>query len=357
MEKRRLGKTEILASVIGFGGIKLPIVEQDDATELLNKSLDMGINFVDTARGYGDSEVKIGTAISHRRDEFFISTKSPAITADKMKAEIETSLKNLRIDKIDLYLCHNLRHPESYDTVMGPDGALKALQEAKSQGMIDHIAFSSHRFHETMKAGILSGEFEAVMLSYNILNDELVDEEIIPLAKENDLGIIIMKPLAGGALASVPADVKLTSGNLANAEINATQALRFVLANDKITLAIPGMTCISELEENVAAGETFQTLTETERSDLVKAAEILGKDFCRGCGYCQPCPQDVRIPIILRHAGYYSRYGLKDWAIGRYRMVEVKADECIECGECEDKCPYDLPIIEKLKEAHAMLTA
>jgi len=352
MEKRRLGKTEILASVIGFGGIKLPIVEQDDATELLNKALDMGINYVDTARGYRDSEVKIGTAISHRRDEFFISTKSPATTAEKMKAEIETSLRNLRTDKIDLYLCHNLRYPENYDAVMATGGALEALQEAKSQGMIGHIGFSSHRFHETMKAGILSGEFEAIMLSYNILNDELVDEEIIPLAKENDLGIIIMKPLAGGALASVPPDTKL-----GNVEVNAAQALRFVLANDKVTLAIPGMTNIRELEENVTAGETFHTLTEDEKSELVKAAEVLGREFCRGCGYCQPCPQGIRIPIILRHAGYYSRYGLKDWAIGRYKMVEVKADECIECRQCEDKCPYDLPIVEKLKEAHAMLTA
>ncbi len=352
MEKRRLGKTGLMTSIIGFGGIKLPIVEQDDATKLLNKALDMGINFVDTARGYGDSEEKIGIAISHRRDEFFISTKTPAITAEEMKREIETSLKNLRTDKIDLYLCHNLRFPEKYETIMGDDGALKALQEAKSQGMIDHIGFSSHRFHETMKAGILSNEFEAIMLSYNILNDELVDEEILPLAKENDLGVIIMKPLAGGALVSVPPDMKLAE----DAVINAAQALRFVLANDNVTLAIPGMTNIRELEENVAAGEAFQALTKEEKSKLVKAAEILGRDFCRGCGYCQPCPQEIRIPIILRHLGYYTRYGMKDWAKGRYSMVEVKADNCVECGECEEKCPYDLPIIEKLKEAHALLT-
>jgi predicted aldo/keto reductase-like oxidoreductase len=352
MEKRKLGKTGLMVSVIGFGGIKLPIVERDDATELLNAALDMGINFLDTARGYGDSEEKIGAAISHRRDEFYISTKSPVTTSDRMKRDIETSLKNLRTDRIDLYLCHNLRHQENYETIMGTDGALKALQDAKSQGMIDHIGFSSHRFHETMRKGILSGEFEAVMLSYNILNDELVDEEILPLAKENDLGVIIMKPLAGGALASVPSDM-----NLGEVAITATQALRFVLANDAVTLAIPGMTSIRELEENVAAGETYQTLTEEEKSEMVKAAEALGKDFCRGCGYCQPCPEEIRIPIILRHAGYYSRYGLEDWARGRYRMVEVKADACVECGQCEEKCPYDLPIIQKLKEAHAMLSA
>lgn len=353
MEKRRLGKTELMVSAIGFGGIKLSMLEQDDATELLNKALDMGINFVDTARGYGDSEVKIGKGISHRRDEFYISTKSPAITYDEMKKEIETSLDNLRTDKIDLYLCHNLRFPESYETAMGADGAMKALKEAKSQGMIDHIAFSCHRFHETMKAGILSGEFDAIMLSYNILNDELVDEEIFPLAMENDLGVIIMKPLAGGALVTIPPDVDLSI----DVTINATQALRFVLANNAVTLAIPGMINSRELMENVAVGENFQVLTAGEQEALVKAAEILGKDFCRGCGYCQPCPENIRIPIILRHAGYYTRYGLTDWAKGRYGMVEVKADNCVECGKCEEKCPYDLPIIEKLKEAHTMLSA
>jgi predicted aldo/keto reductase-like oxidoreductase len=351
MKKRRLGKTDMMVSIIGFGGIKLPIVEQDDASELLNKALDMGVNFVDTARGYGDSEEKIGISVSHRRDEFFISTKSPATTAEEMKREIEKSLKKLRTDKIELYLCHNLRYPENYETVIGKNGALKALQNAKSQGIINHIGFSSHRFHETMKMGILSGEFEAVMLSYNILNDELVDEEIMPLARENDLGIIIMKPLAGGALVSVPPDM-----NLGKRAITATQALRFVLANRNVTLAIPGMTNIRELEENVTAGETFDAITDVEKAELIKAAESLGKDFCRGCGYCQPCPQEVRIPIILRHLGYYLRYGLVDWAKGRYRMVEVKADSCVECGKCEEKCPYDLPIIEKLKEAHTLLS-
>ena len=203
----------------------------------------------------------------------------------------------------------------------------------------------------------MSNEFEAIMLSYNVLNDELVDEEILPLAKENDLGVIVMKPLAGGALTAKPDDSGSGAVGAEGVGITATQALRFVLANDAVTVAIPGMTNIGELEENVAVGESFRGLTEEEKAELREAAEVLGKDFCRGCGYCQPCPQGVRIPIILRHAGYYSRYGLVDWAKGRYRMVEVKADACIECGKCEEKCPYDLPIIEKLKEAHAWLTA
>jgi len=353
MQKRRLGKTGLNVSVIGFGGIKLPGVQPDDATEVLNKALDWGINFFDTARGYGDSEEKIGKAISHRRDEFFISTKSGARDADQMKREIEKSLKNLKTDYIDLYLCHNLRLPEQYDTVMSSSGALSALKEAKSQGIIKQIGFSSHRYRETMKLGIESGEFEAIMVAYNILNDELVDEDVMPLAKEHDIGVIVMKPLAGGVLAAPPEEVDF-EGKIT---VSATQALRFVLANDAVTLAIPGMTKVSELRENVQVGETFQKMSEEEKKELVKAAEALGRELCRGCGYCLPCPNDIKIPVILRHLGYYERYGLKDWAKGRYSMVEVKASECEECGTCEERCPYELPIIQKLKEAHQLLSA
>jgi predicted aldo/keto reductase-like oxidoreductase len=352
MMKRRLGRTELMVSVIGFGGIKLPQVEKKTANEILNKAVDLGINFFDTARGYGDSEEKIGEAISHRRDEFYVSTKSPAVTARDMEKDIERSMKSLRTDHIDLYLCHNLRYPDAYDKVMGPDGAMEALKKAKEEGRIGHTGFSCHRFHETMERGIKSREFETIMLSYNILNDELVDEEILPLAKENDVGVIAMKPLAGGALATPPSELKAK----AKIPITAEQALRFVLANNAVCIAIPGMTNIREVEENAKVGKNFQAMTEAEKQSLIRDAEVLGKEFCRGCGYCQPCPQEIRIPIILRQLNYHKQYGLADWARGRYRMVEVKADECIECGQCREKCPYDLDVPELLKEAHKLLS-
>jgi predicted aldo/keto reductase-like oxidoreductase len=352
MMKRRLGRTGLTVSVIGFGGIKLPRVEKKTANEILNKAVDLGINFFDTARGYGDSEEKIGEAISHRREEFHISTKSPALTADDMGRDIERSMKSLRTDHIDLYLCHNLRYPDAYDKVMGPNGAMEAIKKAKEEGKIGHTGFSCHRFHETMERGIKSGEFETIMVSYNILNDELVDEKILPLSKENDVGVIAMKPLAGGALAAPPSELKVK----AKIPITAEQALRFVLANKAVCLAIPGMTNTREVEENAMVGENFQAMTEAEKQRLIRDAEILGKEFCRGCGYCQPCQQEIRIPIILRQLNYRKQYGLTDWARRRYSMVEVKADECIECGQCREKCPYDLDIPELLKEAHKLLS-
>ena len=353
MMKRRLGKTDLMVSIIGFGAIKLPLIDKDTSSAILNRALDLGINFVDTARGYGDSEEKIGLAISDRRNEFYISTKSTARTYEEMKRDIEISLKNLKTDYIDLYLCHNLRYPEDYDRVMGPDGALRALKEAKEEGVIGHIGFSCHRFHETMERGIKSGEFEVIMVSYNILNDELVEESILPLAKEMDVGVIAMKPLAGGFLASPPPELT----EKIKIPINVETALRFILSNDAVTTAIPGMMRIEEVEENACIGENFTEMSKDEMKALREAIESLIRGFCRGCGYCQPCPQGIRIPIILRQLAYYKYYGLKEWARGRYKMVEVKADSCIECRQCVEKCPYGLNVPEMLKEAHTLLSS
>jgi len=353
MMKRRLGRTGLMVSIIGFGGIKLPLVEKKTVYETLNGALDLGVNFFDTARSYGDSEEKIGWALGERRDEFYVSTKSAALTAEEMEKDTERSLKNLRTDYIDVYMCHNLRYMGDYDKVMEPGGAMEALKKAKDEGVIGHIGFSCHRFHETMERGIKSGDFEVIMVSYNILNDELVDEKVLPLAKEMDVGVVAMKPLAGGILAAPSSELEIH----AKFPITAGQALRFVLSNEAVSVAIPGMRNLREMEDNVRVGETFPTITNTEKIELIKAVEGLGKDFCRGCGYCQPCPEGIRVPIILRQLGYYKRYGLAGWARGRYRMVEVKADACVECGRCKEKCPYDLDVPEMLREAHRLLSS
>ena len=351
--KKRLGRTGLDVSIVGFGAIKLPQIGKDQACQVLNRALDLGITYFDTARGYGDSEEKIGWAIGERRDEFYISTKSPALTANEMRKDIQESLRKLRTDHIDIYMCHNLRYPSAYDRIMGLGGAMEALTEAKEEGIVGHVGFSCHRFHETMERGIRSGIFEAIMVSYNILNDELVDEKILPLAKELDVGVIAMKPLAGGVLAAPPRELKVQ----AEMPVTAEKALRFVLANEAVSVAIPGMMRVSEVEENVKVGQGFPHMTEEEKRELIEAAESLGKRFCRGCGYCQPCPEEIRIPIILRHLAYLKNYGLVDWAKGRYSMVEVKADDCVECGECREKCPYDLDVPEMLKEAHTLLSS
>jgi len=231
------------------------------------------------------------------------------------------------------------------------------LEEAREEGLIDFIGLSSHRFTETMKRAINSGRFDVIMLVYNILNEELTDEEVIPLAREKDVGVMVMKSLGGGFLATPPPEMMLELEKEKRVHISATEALQFVLANDAVSIAVVGMLRPQEVEENVRAAETFAGMSDEEKSRLVEAALALGKGFCRNCGYCLPCPQGIKIPVILREFGYFQRYGLKEWAKARYSMVEATAEDCIECGECEEKCPYDIAIMEQIREAHKALSA
>jgi predicted aldo/keto reductase-like oxidoreductase len=354
MQKRRLGKTNLQVSVIGFGCIKFSGMTQREVDDSLNLALDSGLNLLDTSRNYGDSEEKIGKAVARRRDEFYISTKKPIVAKDEMRKAIETSLKNLRTDYVDLYGIHTLARSgrQGFEEVTAAGGGLEALEEAKEAGKVRHIYFSCHRDHEIMKDAIASGRFEACMLAYNALNDELVDEKVLPFASEHDIGVMLMKPLAGGALVTPPEAATSDQKKL----FTATQALRFVLANPHVTTACVGMQSVDEVRENAKVGEKLVEMSEEEKQEVIQLAESLSKDICRGCGYCMPCPEGIPIPIILRHEMYFTRFGMQDWARHRYSMVEVKADNCVDCGECEEKCPYHLPIRQKLKEVHPLLS-
>jgi len=182
------------------------------------------------------------------------------------------------------------------------------------------------------------------------LNEERVDEKIMPLAKELDVGVVVMKPFAGGLLANPPPLFKKRY------PLTAEKALRFILANPCVDTVIPGMKSIEELEANARVGETFPSMSETEKTELVKAVEAVGKEFCRACGYCLPCPQGIRIPEILQFLSYFKFYGLVKWARARYNMETVKADACTECRQCMEKCPYGLDVLALLKEAHKLLS-
>ncbi|MBS3764645.1 MAG: aldo/keto reductase, partial [Planctomycetes bacterium] len=299
MLTRRLGRTELWVSEIGLGGIKFPGVDQENVTRLVNDAIDSGINIIDTARAYGDSEEKIGRALEGRRDEVILSTKSQARDADGMRRDIETSLRNLRTDHIDIYLTHNLRLPEMYDKATSNGGALEALEDAQNEGLIGHPAISCHRYHETLKRAISSGHFEVVMVAYNILNDELMDEEIMPMAKEHDLGTLIMKPLGGGVLAEVGDKLKLEGEGLPGGPIGPAGAIRFVLENPDADCALVGMKSVAELREDLAATSPAHRYSKEEMKALQEAAGDLGREMCRACGYCQPCPNGILIPIIL----------------------------------------------------------
>jgi hypothetical protein len=321
-------------SVVGFGGIPLQRIEAPAAEKVVRRAIELGINFFDTARAYTDSEEKLGAALKNKREQVIIATKSMARGKKGMAADIEKSLRTMDVDYIDLYQLHNVKDKRALEQVLAADGALAALSEAKEKGKIRHIGVTGH-IKDILMRILRTGELKTVQFPFNPVESDGA-RELFELAGKLDVGVIAMKPMAGGALT------------------NAKLALRFILEHP-VTVAIPGMDSPGQVEENAAVGSELRGLSETEREGLSGLAAKLGARFCRRCEYCLPCQQGIDIPSVFLIDGYYVRYDLKDWAKERYRDMDVKADDCLECGECEERCPYNLPIREMLKDAGGRL--
>ena len=331
MEYTNLGNTGLKVSRLGFGGIPIQRITQEEATALIHKLPEYGINYIDTARGYTVSEEYLGIAMEGIRDKFVLATKSMARTREAMEKDIETSLKNLRTDHIDLYQVHNAP-PAQMSIVTGEGGALEALLEAKAAGKIGHIGITAHEIG-TFEMGLEMDWVETIMFPYNFV--ELQAADLIRKCAEKGKGFICMKPLAGGAIENAPL------------------AMRFIASNKDITVNIPGMANEDELKQNVAAVCDPAPLSEDDLKEVQNIRDTLGNQFCRRCNYCQPCTMGINISFCFTINGYLTRYGLKDWAIGRYKGMAVEPNACIECGMCESRCPYHLPIIEMLKDVYS----
>ena len=328
MEYRILGKTGLKISRMGFGGIPIQKIDEEGTRKLLHEMMEMGVNYIDSARGYTVSEQYIGYGLEGIRDKFVLATKSMSRTKEAMAADIETSLGNFRTDYIDLYQVHN-PSMEQLDQVIGEGGALEALMEAKAAGKIGHIGLTAHSTAVFERALGLDW-VETIMFPYNIVEQQ--GAELIHKCAEKNIGFIDMKPLAGGAIE------------------DATLALRYVCSNPDVTVVIPGMAEVRELEQNLAACSNTEPLADEELKAMDKVREQLGTDFCRRCNYCAPCTVGINIPSVFLFAGYLQRYDLADWAKDRYSTLKVKASACIGCGKCEPRCPYHLPIREKRKK-------
>lgn len=329
MEYRILGKTGLRVSRIGFGGIPIQRIDAEGTRALMQALVEKGVNYIDTARGYTVSEEYLGYGLEGIRDKFVLATKSMSRDKASMARDIETSLANLRTDYIDLYQLHNPKL-EELDVIFSENGAIQALREAKEAGKIGHIGITAHSAAVFEKA-LEYDEIETVMFPYNIVESQ--GEELIARCRETNVGFICMKPLAGGAI---------EDGRL---------ALRYILANDNVTVAIPGMAEVKELEQNLAAAEDTSPLTEEEKAAFEKVRAELGQNFCRRCNYCAPCAAGINIPSVFLFQGYLRRYGLAGWARERYATLPVKASACVQCGACETRCPYQLPIRQMMAEA------
>jgi len=329
MEYRILGKTGLKISRMGFGGIPIQRIDAAGTRVLMQQLLEAGVNYIDTARGYTVSEAYLGEALEGIRDRFILATKSMSRTREAMAADIETSLNNLRTDHIELYQVHNPTM-DQLEQVTAPGGALEALTEARAAGKIGHIGLTAHS-REVFEKALTLDWVETIMFPYNIV--ETQGEELIRACQEKNIGFIDMKPLAGGAIE------------------DAALALRFVVSNPAVDVVIPGMAEPAELAQNLTACENTAPLTRDELAAVEEVRKALGTQFCRRCNYCAPCTVGISIPNVFLMEGYLLRYGLADWAKARYNAMAVKASACVECGACEPRCPYGLPIREMLKKA------
>ena len=333
MQYRILGKSGLNISRLGFGGIPIQKTDAKQTGLLMHALLDAGINYIDTARGYTVSEEYLGQALEGIREHFILATKSMSRDYAGMAKDIDISLKNLRTNYIDLYQIHN-PNATQLEQVLAPGGALEALTEAQAAGKIGHIGITLHSL-ELFEKCVELDWVETIMFPYNIV--ETQGEAMIRKCAKKNIGFICMKPLAGGAID------------------DATLALRYIAANENVTVVIPGMAEESEIAQNIAAINNDAPLSAEETARIQAIRDTLGTHFCRRCNYCVPCAVGINISMVFLVEGYLSRYGLTDWAKQRYASLDKKASDCIGCGVCETRCPYNLPIREMLKNAAAKL--
>jgi uncharacterized protein len=348
MERRILGRTELEVSRIGFGGMTIPHVSKQQAVATVHKALDLGVNFLDTARsyGHGDSEAKIGEVMKTRRDECYLSSRSPKMDYEGMTANIDESLRTLGVDYIDLYEAHDVSTTTMYKTLMN-EGGVEALHDAKEAGKIRHIGVTGHNWG-LMRKLLKSGHFDAALVTYNIANCE-AETEVIPLAKELGIGLFVMKVFGNSRLLELsPIDEDRTP--------TVEECLRFALSNDDFPMILTGVKSPEEIEENVAIAENAQPLTATEQQELREFGDRLGQGYCYGCNYCMPCPGEINIPGILRLLDYQKRISW-EWPQGRQQYAEFDKtiDDCLDCAQCEDACPQNLPVRKLLQEARERL--
>lgn len=328
MRYRILGRTKLKVSEVGFGGIPIQTVSHKEAVAVVKTSLDLGINFLDTARAYTTSEERIGEAIKGQRSKCVIATKTVARTAEQVEKDLRTSLSLLGTSSVDLYQLHNVSSDEALKKVMERGGALDTFKAARREGKVDFIGITSHRPSVLVQA-INSGEFDTVMVPLNYVERTPL-QELIPLANRQDIGTIIMKPLGGGSFT------------------NAVEALKFVLMQP-ISTVVPGVCSTQEVEQNAAVGSMRLTLDREAENRLEQQAKVLGRLFCRACEYCQPCPEHIPISSLLRVDTFIKRMGWDGWYTRNRDTIE-RYEKCQQCRECESKCPYQLPILELMAE-------
>jgi predicted aldo/keto reductase-like oxidoreductase len=346
LHRRPLGPTGFEATRIGLGGIPIMRSSFERAGKIVHRALDLGVNYIDTARAYADSEEKIGQVMKTRREECFLATKSHAPTYKEFLQHVDTSLRDLKTDHVDLLQIHDVSSEERWEQMMKRRGTLAAAKRAQREGKCRFIGVTGHSI-PILKRAVETGEFATVLCVYNLAICDTA-EELMPLAREHGVGVIVMKPLSGGIFFRVPEKAKVISPEM---------AWNFVLQQEMIDVALAGAQWIKDIEQAVRCAGRFKPLTAKKTERAQKAALALGKDACRDCGYClKECPEGIPIPQIMQLVDKARAFPY-EWPkrIEEYRALEPRGDACKQCGACEEACPFNLPIMKRLERVHNRL--
>lgn len=326
MKTVTLGSTKITTPQNAFGALPIQRDDMETSVKILQRAYEGGMTFFDTARAYSDSEEKIGQALSDVRKNIFIATKTTAKTPDEIKSQIETSLKNLRTDCIDIYQFH------CADTVFRPgdgSGMYECMEDLKRQGMIRHIGITAHKIGVAEDA-VASGLYETLQFPFSYLSSER-EVALVKKCAENNMGFIAMKALAGGLIT------------------NSRAAFAFMSQFDNV-VPIWGVQKMSELEEWLSFFENPAEMNDEICAIIEKDKKELDGEFCRGCGYCMPCPQGIIINQCARMGLMLRRAPSQNWLNDYWQKEMSKIEKCVECGQCKTKCPYELNTPELLKK-------
>jgi len=361
LQKRRLGRTDLQVSVVGFGGTWITQLSAAEANVVIRKAFDLGINYFDTARWDGDSEEKLGEALEHVGHQCIIATKTGSRTRRESLDDLKDSLRRLRTDRLDVIQLHGIDDEKTLAKAMGSEGSLQTCKEARKEGLVDFIGIPGHKPRVLAKA-VRTGEFDTVLVPLNVVTRQAL-EELLPTAKKHDVGVVVMKPYSAKtsnlvtclyepslSLLSDEPELKALLGK--DNQERVRNALSYVLAQE-VSVVVPGLRSIEEVETAARVGEEYEGLRHDEKE---RFSVRLGWDYCRDCGLCRPCPQNLDIAAVLRFHTLFAVYGLKNWSEKLYGGLEVGVENCTKCGECEPKCPYKLPIVNMLRKAQKDLS-
>lgn len=329
MQRMILGMTGLDVLRVGFGGIPIQRVSEEQALTTVRHAVQAGVEFIDTSRMYTNSEHRIGLALKGIQQKVVLATKSVNRTADGIRADLEVSRRELQRECIDLYQCHFVNDAKTYEQVIGPGGALEGLRRAKQDGLIRHIGLTSHSL-DLLDRVLDDGLFETIMVCFGILEPRALDK-IIPKALAKNIGVIAMKSFSGGVI---------EKSNL---------AMKFGLSQPQVLL-IPGVETPELFDENWRHFCENQPLTPGELSEIEALQREYAHTFCRRCDYCLPCPQKIYIQTIMGVRQLVKRMGAATFRSSPFVAGIDVARTCTGCGQCVKRCPYQLPIPDLIRE-------